>query len=318
MIHLKPSPKTVHFGFFDATLPPVLEIESGEELMIDTMSAHPYDPVPAEWLPTNVHEIYEHAPRGPGPHILSGPIAVKGIKAGEVLQVDILDIQLIQPYGYNIVTPLKGMFPLETREQKLSIMPIDLATGLAEVVPGIKIKTRPYFGQLAVAPPRHWGRIDSRPPRAHGGNMDNKELLPGTRLFLPVWVDGALFSVGDGHASQGDGEVNQTALETSLRGRFRLTRRDDMSLELPFAVTPDHLMTMAFQEDLDDAARIAMRIMIGILEDHYGLSFDDAYRLCSITADMRITQFVNGNRGVHVLLERAPLAGLKRNPIFLQ
>jgi acetamidase/formamidase len=147
--------------------------------------------------------------------------------------------------------------------------------------------------------------------------MDNKELLPGSRLFLPVWVDGALFSAGDGHAAQGDGEVNQTAIETSLEGHFRLTVRRDFAIELPFAVTPDHLMTMAFHEDLDDAARIAMRAMIGILEDHYGVSFDDGYRLCSVAADMRVTQFVNGNRGIHVLLARKPLEKLDRQPVFL-
>jgi acetamidase/formamidase len=315
--HLKPTPETVHFGFFDAALPPVMEIESGEEILISSLSAHPNDPVPPEWLPDSVHEIHERAPRGSGPHILSGPVAIANARPRDVLQVDILGIRLTQPYGYNIASPLKGMFPDETRAHKTSILPIDLETGLAEVLPGVKIATRPFFGQLGVAPPAWWGRIDSRPPRAHGGNMDNKELLPGSRLFLPVWVDGALFSAGDGHAAQGDGEVNQTAIETSLEGHFRLTVRRDFAVELPFAVTPDHLMTMAFHEDLDDAARIAMRAMIGILEDHYGVSFDDGYRLCSVAADMRVTQFVNGNRGIHVLLARKPLAGLARQPAFL-
>lgn len=317
MKHLKPTPETVHFGFFDAALAPVMEIDSGEEIVISSVSAHPSDPVPPEWLPEQVHDIYERAPRGTGPHILSGPVAVVDARPGNVLQVDILAIRLTQPYGYNIASPLKGMFPDETRAVKMTIMPIDLETGLAEVLPGLAIPTRPYFGQLGVAPPPEWGRIDSRPPRAHGGNMDNKELLPGTRLFLPIWVAGALFSAGDGHALQGDGEVNQTALETSLEGRFRLTCRRDLAIDLPFAVTPDHLMTMAFHEDLDDAAKIAMRSMIALLQDHYRLPFDDAYRLCSLAADMRITQFVNGNRGVHVLLARRPLQRLGHTPVFL-
>jgi len=315
--HLKPTPETVHFGFFDAALAPVMEIESGEEILISSLSAHPNDAVPPEWLPDGIHDIHERAERGTGPHILSGPVAIAGATPGDVLEVDIIGIRLTQPYGYNIASPLKGMFPDETGAQKTTILPIDLETGLAEVLPGVKIATRPFFGQLGVAPPASWGRIDSRPPRAHGGNMDNKELLPGSRLFLPVWVEGALFSAGDGHAAQGDGEVNQTAIETSLEGHFRLSYRRDLAIELPFAVTADHLMTMAFHEDLDDAARIAMRAMIGILEDHYGLSFDDAYRLCSIAADMRVTQFVNGNRGIHVLLARKPLEGLARQPAFL-
>jgi len=315
--HLKPTAETVHFGFFDAALPPVMEIESGEEILISSLSAHPNDSVPPDWLPDRIHEIYERAERGTGPHILSGPVAITNARPGDVLQVDILGIRLTQPYGYNIASPLKGMFPQETRTQKTTIMPIDLDTGLAEVLPGVKIATRPFFGQLGVAPPAWWGRIDSRPPRAHGGNMDNKELLPGSRLFLPVWVEGALFSAGDGHAAQGDGEVNQTAIETSLEGHFRLSCRRDFSIEFPFAVTADHLMTMAFHEDLDDAARIAMRAMIRILEDHYGLTFDDGYRLCSVAADMRVTQFVNGNRGIHVVLARKPLDKLDRQPVFL-
>jgi acetamidase/formamidase len=317
MRRLQPTADTVHFGFYDAVLPPVLEIDSGEEIVIGSVSAHPYDPVPPAWLPEALNDIYERAPRGPGPHILTGPIAVAGARPGDLLEVEILDVRMTQPYGYNIATPLKGMFPDETAALKMTIMPIDLDRSEIEVTPAIRIPARPYFGQLGVAPPPSWGRIDSRPPRAHGGNMDNKELLPGTRLFLPVWVDGANFSVGDGHAAQGDGEINQTAVETSMEGRFRLRIRRDFRASLPFAVSAEQLITMGFHEDLDDAARIAMRTMIGLLEEHYGMSFDDAYRLCSVAADMRVTQFVNGNRGIHVLLSHRILAGLGRGPAFI-
>jgi acetamidase/formamidase len=268
-------------------------------------------------MPPEVHDIYSRAQRGAGPHILTGPIAVRGARPGDVLQVDIRDIRLRQPYGYNIVSPLKGMFGTELPVLKTTIMPIDLGTGLIEVIPGVKIPARPFFGQMAVAPPAEWGRLDSRPPNKFGGNNDNKELLPGTRLFLPVWVDNALFSIGDGHAAQGDGEVNQTAVETSLQGRVRLSIRRDLQIELPFAVTRDHLIAMAFNESLDAAARLAMRCMIRLLETHYRLDFHDAYRLCSAAADMRVTQFVNGNRGVHVMLALAPLANLHALPAFL-
>ena len=176
------------------------------------------------------------------------------------------------------------------------------------------VPTSPFFGQLGVAPPHAWGRLDSRPPSRHGGNIDNKDLRPGTRLFLPIAVAGALFSVGDGHAAQGHGEINQTAIETSLDGRLRLTVRRDFSLEWPIAVTPSHLMTMAVHEDLDDAARLAMRSMIRVLESHYRMPFHDAYRLCSIAADMHVTQFVNGNRGIHVMLARALFGGMTVEP----
>ncbi|HZS85666.1 MAG TPA: acetamidase/formamidase family protein [Stellaceae bacterium] len=317
MRRLEATPDTVHIGFHDARLEPVTAIESGEEIFVSTVSGHPDDDVPPEWLPPRIAEIYERAPRGAGPHILTGPIAIRGARPGDVLQVDILAIRLTQPYGYNMVTPLRGMFGAESPTRKTTIIPIDLETGLAEVMPGLRLPTRPFFGQMGVAPPREWGRLDSRPPNKYGGNIDNKELLPGTRLFLPIWVEGALFSVGDGHAAQGDGEVNQTAIETSMDGRFRLSLRREFALDLPFAVTPEHLITMAFHEDLDDAARLAMRSMIGLLEQHYGLPFHDAYRLCSVAADMRVTQFVNGNRGIHVLLAHGPLAALGSRPAFL-
>lgn len=301
---------TVHFGFHDAALDAVLEIDSGDEVHVSTVSADPAHDVPAQWLPPQIHDIFVRAKRGPGPHILTGPIAVRGARPGQALQVDILGIRLTQPYGYNNVTPLKGMFGDETPIRKTTIIPIDFETALAEVAPGLRVPTRPFFGQMGVAPPLEWGRLDSRPPKKYGGTIDNKELVAGTRLYLPIWVEGALFSVGDGHAAQGDGEINQTAIETSLDGQLRLSLRSDVAIEWPLAATPDYLMTMAFHEDLDDAARIAMRTMIGLLERHYGMQFHDAYRLCSVAGDMRVTQFVNGNRGIHVLLARELLQQL--------
>jgi acetamidase/formamidase len=317
MRRLDASAKTVHFGFFDAILAPIFEVDPGEEFWINTVSADPAHDVPREWLPDAISDIFAHAPRGTGPHILTGPVAVRGARAGDVLQVDILDIRLNQPYGYNIVSPFKGMFPFEHPAQKTTIIPIDLKTGIAEVADGVSMPTRPFFGQLAVAPPPQWGRLDSRPPNRYGGNIDNKDILAGTSLFLPVANDGALFSAGDGHAAQGDGEINQTAIETGLDGCFRLSVRRDMSVNWPIAITPTHLMTMAFHEDLDDAARLAARDMISLLEAHYAMPFHDAYRLCSLAGDMHVTQFVNGNRGIHFMLPRALLAGLKKQPSFV-
>ena len=308
---------TVHVGFHDATRASVIEIEDGQEIWVETISADPSHDVPGEWLPAGIEALLRDAERGTGPHILTGPIAVRGARPGDVLEVEICEIRLTQPYGYNIVSPLKGMFPGEEPVQRTHIIPIDMATGVAEVVPGVRIPTRPFFGQIGVAPPPAWGRVDSRPPSRYGGNIDNKELLAGVRLFLPIANEGALFSAGDGHAAQGDGEVNQTAIETSLDGRFRLSVRRDFEVDWPIAVTPTHLMTMAFHEDLDDAARLAMRSMMRLLVEHYHLSFHEAYRLCSVAADMRVTQFVNGNRGIHVMLARAPLEGLAAQPAFL-
>ena len=150
--------------------------------------------------------------------------------------------------------------------------------------------------------------ISTAPPRRNGGNLDNKELVAGTTLYLPIFVEDALFSVGDGHGVQGDGEVCITAVETGLTGTFRLTVRDDMRLEWPMAETPTHLMTMAFDPDLDDAVVIALRDMIKLICGRTGLSREDAYTLCSLAADLRVTQVVNGSKGIHVMLEKTHLA----------
>jgi acetamidase/formamidase len=172
MQHLRATHATVHRGFYDAALPPVLEIGSGEEVTVGTISAKPTDKVPPEWLPPEVHDIFARSPKGSGPHIMTGPIAIRGARAGDVLQVDILDIRLTQPYGYNVTHPLTGMFGMDVPTNQTVIIPIDLKTGMAEVVEGLKIPTRPFFGHLGVAPPREWGRVDSRPPFKFGGNLD--------------------------------------------------------------------------------------------------------------------------------------------------
>jgi acetamidase/formamidase len=171
---------------------------------------------------------------------------------------------------------------------------------------------------MGVAPPPAWGRVSSAPPRAHGGNMDNKECVAGTTVFLPVWVDGALFSAGDGHAAQGDGEVDINAIETCLEGEFRLTARTDFALPLPIAVTPSHLITMGFHEDLDAAARIAVQSLLDLLKTHYRVAWRDAYRLASIAADLRVTQVVNGEKGIHAMLERGILDTLGPPAPFLR
>jgi len=158
-----------------------------------------------------------------------------------------------------------------------------------------------------VAPPAAWGPVASPPPRRNGGNIDNKELVAGTTLYLPIHVDGALFSTGDGHGAQGDGEVCITAIETGLIGTFELHLRDDMALEWPMAETPTHVMTMAFDPDLDDCVVIALRDMIKLICARTGISREDAYTLCSLAADLRVTQVVNGAKGIHVMLEKTLL-----------
>lgn len=297
---------TVHWGFLDGRLQPLLKIRSGDVLTMSTVSGGP-DVMPALpfEIPQALADVHRaHQGRVPPGHICTGPVAVEGAKTGQVLQVDILDIGLAYDWGYTAIRPLRGALPYEVQEQRTIHSVLDERRMVGRLPWGLKIELRPFFGVMAVAPPVGWGRISTVPPRWNGGNMDNKELVAGSTLYLPIFVDGALFSVGDGHAAQGDGEVCVNAIETGLVGRFRLIVRDDLRLKWPLAETPTHVITMGFDPDLDDCVEIALRQMIKLLERRAGLSAEHAYMLCSLAANLRITQVVNDAKGVHLMLDK--------------
>jgi acetamidase/formamidase len=309
--HLDAAPETVHWGYFDAKLEPLITIDSGDEVVISSVSgapAHLPEPGSGLTVPDALPAIHAKvAPKLGGPHILTGPVAIRGARIGQVLEVRIKAIELNCDWGYNMIRPLGGALPDDFTEQRLIHIPLDHKRMIGRLPWGLDLPLKPFFGIMAVAPPAAWGPVSSPPPRRNGGNLDNKELVPGTTLYLPIHVDGALFSCGDGHGVQGDGEVCITAIETGLTGTFELHVRDDMSLEWPMAETPTHVMTMAFDPDLDDAVVIALRDMIKLICARTGISREDAYTLCSLAADLRVTQVVNGSKGIHVMLEKALL-----------
>ena len=242
-------------------------------------------------------------------HILTGPIAVEGALPGAVLEVEILDVRLRQDWGYNLIRPLAGTLPDDFPEPRLINIPLDRERLLGRLPWGLDLPLKPFFGVMGVAPPPNWGRISSLIPRAMGGNLDNKELTPGAKLYLPVFVPGALFSCGDGHAVQGDGEVCVTAIETALTGRFRLTLRPDLRLDYPRAETASHYMTMAMDPDLDQCVVRALRDMIKLIGEQRHLSSEDSYTLCSLAADLRVTQTVNGSKGIHCMIAKSVVHG---------
>jgi len=318
MQYVRPSPQTVQWGYFDASAKPAAEVDPGEVFRLRSVTGAPNDAVPTDWIPPEIAEIHAAVhDRGPGGHLLTGPVRVRGARPGHVLQVDIISVALGARYGINSVGPLKGIFPDAVDAWDKQIIPLDRERGMATLPPGLQVPTRPFFGVMGVAPPAAWGRIDTAPPRRHGGNMDNKELIGGTTLFLPVWADGALFSAGDGHAAQGDGEVCITAIETSLEGEFRFGLRTDVELALPVAVTPTHFITMGFDPSLDRAARIAVRSMLDLLERYGSMRWRDAYGLASMAVDLHVTQVVNGEKGVHAMAPRAILKQLTTPLPFL-
>lgn len=305
---IEAGPKTCHWGYFDATLDPVVTVASGADITMNSVSGGPEVlPTDGFHIPPELLAIHETGvPKVPG-HILTGPVAVEGAMPGDVLQVDILDVQLRQDWGYTFIRPLSGTLPLDFAERQGMILSLDAGANEATLPWGLKLPLAPFFGVMAVAPPRAWGRISTIEPRAHGGNLDNKELVAGTTLYLPVHTEGALFSCGDGHGAQGDGEVCVTAIETALQGRFRLTVRRDLDITYPEAESPTHLITMGMHADLDVCVEIALRRMIDVVSNRAGISRAEAYMLCSLAGDLRITQTVNREKGVHMMMAKSHL-----------
>lgn len=306
--HIDWRPENLFWGYFDATTAPLIEVDSGDEVILDCLPACTTEDLPpgnANVLPAHLEALAAHDGRmGPGPHFMTGPVYVRGAKPGDVLQVDILEATPMQDWGFTAIMPWLGALPDEFTNYQRQYLSIDREAGTCTVPWGLTMPLEPFFGILAVAPPRAWGRIGSPQPRAHGGNMDNKELQVGTTLYLPVHEEGALFSAGDGHGRQGDGEVSIAAVETALRGRFRLTVRKDLSVTGPYAESDTHLISMGFHESLDEAMRRAVRQMIGLVCDRAGINRDDAYMLLSLAGDLRITQVVDGEKGVHMMMRK--------------
>jgi acetamidase/formamidase len=239
-----------------------------------------------------------------GPHILTGPIAVRGAQPGDTLEVRIRTIELAADWGYNVIRPLKGALPEDFPEFQRRLIAIDRKTMTAALPWGPTLALRPFFGILATAPRPEYGTVSSVEPREFGGNMDNRELVAGTSVFLPVFVPGANFSVGDGHAVQGDGEVCLTALETCLTGVLEFVLHRGERLAFPRAVTPTHYIAMGMDPDLDDAARQALRDMIAWLVELKGWKPAEAYVFCSLACDLHVTQLVDGNKGIHAMVSR--------------
>jgi len=310
---LSSAPGNVQWGRWDGSLPPVLKIASGDRVTIDTLSGEPEDMPAAELGFDRLGEqedVFRNTPRGPGPHFLTGPIYVEGAEPGDVLKVRIQDVKLRTNWGWNLQVPWLGALPEDFPHLRRLQIKLDRTNGTAMLPWGQVLQLAPFFGNFGVAPPLDWGMLSSKEPRAFGGNMDNKELTVGSTVYFPVFMHGALFSAGDGHAVQGDGEVCLTAIETPLTGTFEFHVRKDLKLTTPRAEKSDVWITMGFDEDLDDAAKAALRDMIRLICDHSGLSAQDAYTLCSLVADLRITQVVDGNKGVHCVIRKDRLPNL--------
>jgi acetamidase/formamidase len=308
---LQATPKTVVWGYYAASTPPAIRVHSGDTVEIETMITNSPARLEAAGVPPDqiqpaLRQIYkEVTDKGPGGHILTGPVWIDGAEPGDTLEVRIKEVRLAIPYAYNGFRPGAGFLPDEFPYSRIKIIPLDAQRMVARFSERIEIPLHPFFGSMGVAPPESSGRISSAPPWFHAGNIDNKEMVVGATLCIPVQVRGALFQVGDGHAAQGNGEVDITALETSLTGLFQFVVRKDMHLRWPRGETPAHYMTMGFNENLNEATRLAVLDMIDFLVSDKHLSRDDAYMLVSSSADLSITQLVDGNKGVHAMIPKS-------------
>jgi acetamidase/formamidase len=305
------TPENIHWGYYDASLEPALRVRSGDRVFFENLLARGVERLrlagfdESRFLPSML-AVEEVETDRLGAHPLNGPVFVEGAEPGDVLEVRIVDVGFLTPYGVSGFLPGGGTLPDEFPAATLRRFEIDTIAGTATMqgVPGVQIPVRPFFGSIGVAPPLLSGRVNSRAPGPYVGNLDNKELVEGTTLFLPVHVPGGLLSIGDGHAAQGDGEVSGTAIETSLYGTIEITLRKGMALRWPRAETPTHYVSMGLHPDLDEAARMATSEMVAFLASELGMERADAYVLCSVALDLRVTQLVDGTKGVHGMLSK--------------
>jgi len=309
---LEATPSTVAYGYYWADATPVLRIDSGDIIDVDTLLTNTpaglaKAGVPDAKVQSSLKAIVAEVTgerKGPGGHILTGPVYVEGAESGDVLEVKILSIELPLDYGYN---GCSGYLPENCdRDLPIKVVPLDRKNMTAEFFPGIVIPLKPFYGSIGIAPAPEIGRLSSNPPGRHAGNLDNRELVAGSTLYIPVFARGALFEIGDGHAAQGDGEVDQTAIETSLRGKLQLTVRKDMKLKWPRAETPTDYISMATDPDLATATKGAIQEMIDFLVAEKHLTQHQAYQLVSVAGNVAITQLVDKpNLGVHVKLPKS-------------
>jgi acetamidase/formamidase len=300
---LKASPATVHRGFFDATLKPVLTIDSGDIVRLETASGNPryFESVgvPKEKIPAELYAVFEGVEgENRGDHTLNGPIAIRGAAMGDMLEIRIRSVDVRLPIAGQSFVPNRGLLPEDFPYSRARALFIDLTRKTIEV------PVHPFWGVMGVAPPVAMGRIPSGPPGVHGGNLDNRDLGAGSTLYLPVHIAGAMLSIGDGHAAQGYGEVCLSAVEASLKGEIQVLLHKGVSMRWPRAETPTHYITMGLHEDLDEAAKIATREMIDFLVANKKMSRDDAYLLASGAMNLMVTQVVDGTKGIHAMIPK--------------
>ena len=330
--HLPATPATVHWGYFDAAKAPVMRVKSGDLVQAEAVTHHAGD-APELMFDEGVEALFREIPetdRNPGVHIMTGPIWVEDAKPGDILEVRYLRMVPRCNYGSNLAANWGYLYKEFGEKERVTIYELDANAGHAQALyaydfpgkyltpgtithcpvcdrqpalKGVRVPARPHLGTAGVAPDTT-GRVSTIPPGLHGGNIDNWRIGAGATMYYPVQVDGALFSIGDPHVSQGDGELSGTAIEASLNVLFQIVLRKDFQVASPLLETPKYWIVHGFNEDLNVAMRDASLEMLSLLTDHVGLSANDAYSVMSVASDFGVTQVVDGRQGVHVRIPR--------------
>jgi acetamidase/formamidase len=324
---LRSTPETVLWGYIAANLPPALTIRSGQVVVIEALSHQGLttakDPekffaaygIPGAEVLSDAKTIFAQAsrPKGASVHILTGPIYIEEAEPGDALEVRVLDIKFRVPYGVNNTGPGKGVLPGLLREPSAKLIRLDLERRVALFSSDIEIPLNPFMGIMAVSPPTSLGIVSSTPPGAWGGNIDLKFCGIGSSLFLPVFNKGGQFFTGDGHAAQGDGEVDGGAIEISLKPTLQFILHKNKKMRQPRVETATDYLTTGLDVDLNVAARIALQEAVDFLQQEKGMSAADAYALASLAIDLGIGEAVDV---VNLVYAKIPKSIFKQNPEF--
>lgn len=329
---LRATSGNVHWGYFDASLAPALKVHSGDLIYAEAVTHHAGD-APELMMDDALHALWQAIPehdRNPGVHIMTGPIWIEGAQPGDMLEVRYLQMTPRCRYGSNLAANWGYLYKEMGEKERVTIYELDEGANHASALyaydfngkyltpgtithcaacdretalAGVRIPARPHLGTAGVAPAVD-GRVSTIPPGRHGGNIDNWRIGAGATMYYPVQVPGALFSIGDPHVSQGDGEISGTAIEASLNVTMQIILRKDFAFPAPLLETGDSWIVHGFDPVLETALRNASLDTMHLLEEHVGLSRNDAYSLMSVAADVGITQVVDATLGAHVRLPR--------------
>jgi acetamidase/formamidase len=315
--------QTVRLGVFDANLPPIVTIDSGDTVTFTNTWSHFLNKMQPGVPIDQLAELRKSNP-GRGPHSIIGPIAVKGAEPGDVVEIR---YKRLKPLNWGAVFNNPGalgtgLLAADYPRGQVKYLDLDLSKMNAQFAPNINVPLKPFQGTLGVAPPDGYypplspGVTSSVPPGPHAGNVDLSELGEGSTLFIPVWKAGALIYTGDSHAVQGDGEISLTALETRMQeARIQVVLHKQKNFAWPIAETATHWITLGLDKDLNTAMQLAARNAIKFLSTRSGMSELDAYGLSSIAVSFRVTQVVDIVRGVHAMIPKSLFSGALRQQI---